>query len=599
MQAVAELLNNLRSRARHLEMSGQPGEAAVVYQQVARQALASSAYTVGRSALQRALALLPPEPSILRAETLLELAQVNFILDEGEHQAMLIGEAQQIAATLDHAELRTRAALAAAEWATKTGDDQNAAEALHQARSLAHQTGLPHLEAEALYLSGDLALRLGQLPEARARYEQQLAVAQQARLRDQQAAALEGIGYVLADSGGADDQVFSYLHAALEIRRELGDRYREAQATNSLLSVLQAAGRLDEALLMGEQALALNQEIGYVRGAAIVRGNLAMSAAALGEFERARSLINAVRTYFMEVDDLDAVGLYTDTLGWIEERSGHLELAESLLREAIARLEASGASFFAALAKLDLSHLYVRQERYTEARPLLEGAITVFEANQAAMELERCRALLGLALLHDDQPAQAAQLAETSWQVFQSGAPQGEERQYYLWALWQLLQAVGRSQPAQIILEEAYQTLLRQAALLDDLAARQGFFQNVPVNHEISLAWQQQQGHVCQIKMRLACLSAPLGRPLTEADTIEIGWTVVAPEDETIPDKGERRLHVLRRLLSQAARQGAAPTDDDLAEALGVSRRTILRDMQILEAQGVARPTRKRKTTGE
>ena len=76
---------------------------------------------------------------------------------------------------------------------------------------------------------------------------------------------------------------------------------------------------------------------------------------------------------------------------------------------------------------------------------------------------------------------------------------------------------------------------------------------------------------------------------------MQVDWTISAPEDETLADKTERRRHRLRRLLQEAESQNAAPTDDDLARALGVSRRTILRDMQDL-AQEISRPpTRKRK----
>jgi predicted DNA-binding transcriptional regulator YafY len=51
---------------------------------------------------------------------------------------------------------------------------------------------------------------------------------------------------------------------------------------------------------------------------------------------------------------------------------------------------------------------------------------------------------------------------------------------------------------------------------------------------------------------------------------------------------------VLQRLLYEAQAQGAAPTDDDLAAALDVSRRTVLRDMAALQAAGVAVQTRAR-----
>ncbi len=93
----------------------------------------------------------------------------------------------------------------------------------------------------------------------------------------------------------------------------------------------------------------------------------------------------------------------------------------------------------------------------------------------------------------------------------------------------------------------------------------------------------------------LAQRSAPLGRPLRPDERVPVRWTVSAPEDDAIRGKTARRHHRLRRLLTEAESQGAAPTDDDLAQALGVSRRTILRDMQALHERTNVPPTRKRK----
>ena len=93
---------------------------------------------------------------------------------------------------------------------------------------------------------------------------------------------------------------------------------------------------------------------------------------------------------------------------------------------------------------------------------------------------------------------------------------------------------------------------------------------------------------------RIVARETPLGRPLVAADYCKIVWTVEAPEDAVFPEAAPRRQHILKRLLEEAAAQGAAPTDADLAEALGVSRRTVLRDAKALEASGISLPTRRR-----
>jgi hypothetical protein len=64
---------------------------------------------------------------------------------------------------------------------------------------------------------------------------------------------------------------------------------------------------------------------------------------------------------------------------------------------------------------------------------------------------------------------------------------------------------------------------------------------------------------------------------------VTVVWTASGPEDEAVEDKAERRRLALRRLLREAEDQEAAPTDQDLAIALGVSRRTVIRDRKRID----------------
>ncbi|MEJ5311991.1 MAG: BTAD domain-containing putative transcriptional regulator [Anaerolineae bacterium] len=254
-----------------------------------------------------------------------------------------------------------------------------------------------------------------------------------------------------------------------------------------------------------------------------------------------------------------------------------------------------GSEFFAALARLDLGYLLVRQNRAADALPVLERAAAVFEACQAAQEWLRSRALLGLALWHTGERARAATIAAECWRTFLVSPPEGEEAQYTLWALWQLLETVGRPGDAHQVLAAAYITLQRHAALLDEPTSRRRFFEKAPLNHELAAAWLTYQAQTDYRTVALAHRDVPLGRRLTEADCVLVTWTLHAPEDDQVHNKCARRQAVLKRLLVEASVQDAAPTDDDLAQALGVSRRTVLRDMKALAQAGVALPTRKRK----
>ena len=90
--------------------------------------------------------------------------------------------------------------------------------------------------------------------------------------------------------------------------------------------------------------------------------------------------------------------------------------------------------------------------------------------------------------------------------------------------------------------------------------------------------------------------SAPHGRRLRDTDLVEIAWTVDAgEEDQRILEKhgkGSLRRKRIRRLLTEALEQGAVATQEDLAQVLQTSVRTIKRDFTKMNEQGKTLPTR-------
>jgi hypothetical protein len=99
-----------------------------------------------------------------------------------------------------------------------------------------------------------------------------------------------------------------------------------------------------------------------------------------------------------------------------------------------------------------------------------------------------------------------------------------------------------------------------------------------------------------QMRVTLAQRSAKHGQPLADTPMTEVIWTLDAGmEDRQVMRqhgrKALRRTRILR-LLSEAVDQGAAATQEDLAQALQVSVRTIKRDCALLRSQGTYLPMR-------
>jgi hypothetical protein len=94
----------------------------------------------------------------------------------------------------------------------------------------------------------------------------------------------------------------------------------------------------------------------------------------------------------------------------------------------------------------------------------------------------------------------------------------------------------------------------------------------VPLHREILSTWEN-------LQPRQVVVSLPGSDGSSQ---VAFTWTVWQAEDRAIPDKVARRRHQLERLLAEAGQAGGAPTHRHLAEALGVSERTIALDLAVL-----------------
>jgi hypothetical protein len=184
---------------------------------------------------------------------------------------------------------------------------------------------------------------------------------------------------------------------------------------------------------------------------------------------------------------------------------------------------------------------------------------------------------------------------------------------------------------APTLLHAACHLLQERAATIPHEETRRAFLGKVPSHRELLAACQERQASVQEresdaegsrrgsaersrraakrpegsrrITVSLPRSEAPLGRPLRDDEFVAVTWTLAVPEDETIGSSTcserqrrlARRRHRILRLLREAEAQGAAPRDEDLAQALGVSLSTLRRDVAALRQEGHDIRTRWRK----
>lgn len=104
------------------------------------------------------------------------------------------------------------------------------------------------------------------------------------------------------------------------------------------------------------------------------------------------------------------------------------------------------------------------------------------------------------------------------------------------------------------------------------------------------------QMRVGQIRVILTRYAAGHGRALRHTSTTEVVWSVDAglEDRQLMQQHGRQAVRQVRiqRLLDEALEQGAVASQEDLAQALHVSVRTIKRDFAALRRQGIYLPTR-------
>ncbi|UCC63517.1 MAG: DUF1670 domain-containing protein [Anaerolineae bacterium] len=107
---------------------------------------------------------------------------------------------------------------------------------------------------------------------------------------------------------------------------------------------------------------------------------------------------------------------------------------------------------------------------------------------------------------------------------------------------------------------------------------------------------QAEQLRPGQVRAILAQYEAGHGRALRDTETTEVTWTVGAgrEDQQVLRQHGHVALRRVRiqRLLDEALAQKAVASQEDLAQALHVSVRTIKRDFASLAGQGIYLPSR-------
>ncbi len=605
--------------AHHAERGEMWPEAARSYRRLGQRAADLHAYTVARMDYERALALADRAglPDAERFDFWREYEVVLGILGKREEQMAALAEMARLAGE-DPARLayvHHRQALVLTQTSRFLEAEKEARRALHLARALNDRD----TEAQALLALGRALGIRGESDEAIPYLESAVRIAQAAgtRILEVEVRATAASAYLAAGRYGP---ARSHAEAALRLAEELDRKHTLAGMWGTLGRIEAMTGNLARAETCYRRSLEICEAIGYRQERARSLLNRGVILADQGRIGRALEHYRAALEVYRTLKDRRGEALALGNLADLYHLYlGDDEAASRYAREALHLCEVTGNPNIGHHL-LVLGRIAVRRGAYREAGDLLRRSLKAMQAtrkHRGEVAVHRALAARAMALNYPQQALNHLQEAETACR--EAGAERdcvgiladrgeallalgrsdealevtaqavarlrpGVERGYrLLFVHHRALRAVGLEREASEALAQAHRALMETLEGLPE-PQRRVSLERVPEHRAIVAAWEAVQPR--RVLFRLPRADAPTGRPLRDDEWVEVAWTVDAPEDRAISGKVARRRHRLLRLLEEAREQRAAPTVSRLAEALGVSERTLKRDLAALRAAG-------------
>jgi predicted ATPase/DNA-binding SARP family transcriptional activator len=399
----------------------------------------------------------------------------------------------------------------------------------------------------------------------------------------EQTEQLHLLGIIRMEQGDLDGAEELY-HSVLDLAEKSGSMYQKARTLMNAGNVYFYQRRYPIFFDHYEQAVDIFKDINQPRAQAMLRLNLAsLLTSLLGDFDRALAEVAALDALVDEDDHL-ALSQIGSILGHIALSRGDYVEARHHFEQTVDDVYATGDFFMALQASRYIIWLDILEEKLELAHEHIAQAEAALETSFMPELAMGIGALKALVLAMGGQCDSANALFTES--IGYATTENDNVMQAYFWG-YRMYKVCGDRPTSLEWLEKSNRILLDTMAQLEP-GQRARSLQNVPEHRFIHAAFELELGSAAlrndtadlsSVAVHLPRANAPLGRPLREDEWVEIHWTPDHPKDGAIKGKRLQRLSRIRRLLNEAADQGAAPTYHDLAEALGVSQRTIERSM--------------------
>ncbi|HET9673273.1 MAG TPA: BTAD domain-containing putative transcriptional regulator [Gaiellaceae bacterium] len=232
--------------------------------------------------------------------------------------------------------------------------------------------------APALFASGRMALRQGDLDHAREVFTEGHALFRADERWDGVALCTAGLGWIMHVVGPFDEAV-ALCRNAVELARGHADEWVLGDALNNLGVALRTAHDLTGSRVALEESLAIRRRIGDLEGVTAALNGLALNALAEDDFDGAESLFGEAFAVSESRGDLFYAAAKSIVFAYVAFGRGDLSRATVLSVRALEACRERGYQQFAAYALETLAGVAAAEGRPRQAARLLGAAVSISE----------------------------------------------------------------------------------------------------------------------------------------------------------------------------------------------------------------------------
>ena len=375
---------------------------------------------------------------------------------------------------------------------------------------------------------------------------------------------------------------------ALDLSRTIGYRWGEGTSLVNLASINIARGQGGRALDYFVAATDVFGSLDQGRGEAFVKTNSAeLNHRLIGDDEMAADLASSAAVYFRSVGDQPHECVAMCLLSSVDRRHGRRRLARKRLNDLLSRAVTSGDTNGEVEARRVLAKLEMEGSDWRAAMVHLDQILQLGEDFPLGAVMPGVLANRAHVALMLQNHGRARAFVERALAVNMAGT---DDPHVTAWTCGEVLRCLGDEGGATEQFKLAHELLSASLqGLPQDLIDRS--WSSVPEHARIAVDYEKR--FVSTRAAQVPALGAPMGRSLHSDEYVDVVWTIADPEDWEIEHPAHRRQHRIQRLTREAEAQGGSARVADLAASLGVSERTIKRDIAELRARGIDLRTRK------